>query len=214
MRSFYSVLLFSFFSASLFAQPVIDQDNFITVGDVFEYVQYTNAATSNLEIIPDGGQDLTWDFSELVGQFVATTDSYYPLDSTPDLFSLFFGSPFIAGQNLSTHALELAVLDFELPLPLQVEEAYQFYRTDSEGYFITGNAAEVEGLPLISIYDTLDVVYSFPLSFGDMDTNSFYFLTDVPSLGTVGQSGLRSKNADAWGELILPNASYNCLRVR
>ncbi len=47
-----------------------------------------------------------------------------------------------------------------------------------------------------------------------MDTNSFYFFTDVPSIGAVGQSGLRSTNADAWGELILPGASYSCLRVR
>lgn len=214
MRSLYSLILFSTISAGLFAQPTIDESNFITAGDVFEYTQYLNAASADLEIIPEGGEGLVWDFSDLVGQFNATSDFYFPLDSTPEIFNVFFGTPFISGQNFSTHALRLDGLDLELPMPVQFEEAYQFYRTDSEGYFITGNAAEVEGLPLISTYDTLDVVYSFPLSFGDQDTNSFYFLTEVPTLGTIGQSGVRANNADAWGELILPNASYDCLRVR
>ncbi|MCZ4409608.1 T9SS type A sorting domain-containing protein [Cryomorphaceae bacterium 1068] len=214
MRSFYSIILFFSLSAGLVAQPIIDQSNFISVGDVFEYTQILDLTPDQIDVLPEGGEDLTWDFSTLPPVGIELTDSYYPLDSTPELFGLFFGNPFLAGQNLSTFALELAVLVFELPLPLEVEEAYQFYRSDAEGYFITGNAAEVEGLPLISAYDTLDRVFSFPLSFGDMDTNSFYFFTDVPSIGAVGQSGLRSTNADAWGELILPGSSYNCLRVR
>jgi hypothetical protein len=214
MKSLYTFLILSFISASLFAQPVIDQNNFISVGEVYEYTQIIDLAPDQLDLLPEGGADVTWDFSALPPVGIEITDAYYPLDSTPELFGLFFGNPLLAGQNLSTFALELAVLDFELPLPLEVEEAYQFYRSDEEGYFITGNAAEVEGLPLISAYDTLDRVLRFPLSFGDMDTNSFYFFTDVPSIGAVGQSGLRSTNADAWGELILPGASYSCLRVR
>ncbi len=214
MRSLYSFLFFTSMSAGLLAQPIIDQNSFISAGDVFEYTQIVDLTPDQIDVLPEGGENLTWDFSTLTPDGLEITDSYYPLDSTPDLFGLFFGNPFLAGQNISTHALELAVLDFELPLPLQVDEAYQFYRSDAEGYFITGNAAEVEGLPLISTYDTLDRVFTFPLSFGDMDANSFYFFTDVPSIGAVGQSGLRSTNADAWGEITLPGASYNCLRVR
>jgi hypothetical protein len=214
MKALYSLFLLSMISAGLFAQPVIDQNNFISAGDVFDYVQFVESGSELVDVIPDGGESLSWDFSALPSEGIQLSDSYYPLDSTPDLFQLFFGNQFLAGENFSTHALELAVLDFELPLPLQVEQAYQFFRSDEEGYFITGNAAEVEGLPLISAYDTLDVVYSFPLSFGDMDTNSFYFFTDVPGIGAVGQSGSRSTNADAWGTLTLPGGSYDCLRVR
>lgn len=214
MKSLYSLLLFTTISVGLLAQPVIDQNSFISAGDVFEYTQVADLISDPIDVMPEGGENLIWDFSTLSSEGLVITDSYFPLDSTPDLFNLFFGNPFFAGENFSTHALELAVLDFELPLPVEVEEAYQFYRSDEEGYFITGNAAEVAGLPLLSTYDTLDVVYSFPLSFGDMNTHSFYFLTEVPSIGAVGQSGLRSTNADAWGELILPGASYNCLRVR
>lgn len=214
MRSLYTILLLISLSAAVFSQPVIDQNSFISAGDVFEYTQLTEQGLGQIDLILEGGENLIWDFSDLSTEGLEVVDSYYPLDSTPDLFNVFFGNPFIAGENFSTHALELAVFDFELPLPVTVEEAYQFYRSDSEGYFITGNAAEVEGIPLLSAYDTLDIVFSFPLSFGDMDTNSFYFLTDLAGIGAFGQTGSRSTNADAWGEIILPNASYNTLRVR
>lgn len=214
MKSLYSFLFLITVSISLFAQPVINQNSFIAAGDVFNYTQLVEPDSELIDVIPNGGESLTWDFGSLPAEGIELSDFYYPLDSTPDLFQLFFGNQTLAGQNFSTHALELAGLDFELPLPLQIEQAYQFYRSDEEGYFITGNAAEVEGLPLISAYDTLDVVYSFPLSFGDRDTNSFYFFTDVSGIGAVGQSGSRSIDADAWGTLTLPGGSYNCLRVR
>jgi len=214
MRLLYSFLFLTSISSGLIAQPIIDQSSFISTGDVFEYIQVVTFTPDQVDVLPEGGENLNWDFSGLTAEGNEVIDFYYPLDSTPDLFNLFFGSEFIAGQNFSTHALELTAFDFELPLPVEVEEAYQFYRSDAEGYFITGNAAEIDGLPLVSAYDTLDRVYSFPLTYGDMDTNSFYFLTDVPGIGAFGQSGSRSNHADAWGELSLPGVTYDCLRIR
>jgi hypothetical protein len=214
MTKFIPLLIFTFLIRSISAQPIIDQNNFVNAGDVFTYLQFSNNQLSGLTDIQEEGEDIIWDFSALPVTGIELTNSYYPLDSTPDIFNLFFGNQFLAGQNFSNQALELSASDFDLPLPLQVESAYQFYRKDSDGYFITGNAAEVEGLPLLSAYDTLDRVYSFPLGFGDTDTNSFYFLTEIPGLGTFGQSGIRSNHVDAWGSLMLPAASYDCLRVR
>lgn len=215
MRTLTTILILAFFSSASMAQPIIDQNNFVSAGDVFEYQQLANPLLLDmLDISEEGGENLVWDFSDLPNEGIDVTDSYFPLDSTPDIFNLFFGNPFIAGENFSNQALELAVLDFEIPLPLQVESAFQFYRTDDEGYFITGNAAQIEGIPLLSAYDTLDRVYSFPLGFGDVDTNSFYFLTEAPGIGTFGQSGFRTSQADAWGELMLPGGFYDCLRVR
>jgi hypothetical protein len=196
------------------AQPTIGSDTFIQVGDVFQYGQASLLSVESDEIQVEGGADLTWSFDEVEALGTPFTESYFPLDSTPVLFSLFFGNPIVAGENFSTHALSINVLDFEVPLPIELENAYQFYRSDEEGYFITGNGAEFEGVPLISAYDTLDRVYSFPLNYLDTDTNSFYFFTEVPGIGSVGQSGVRINEADAWGTVTTPYGTYECLRVR
>lgn len=207
-------LLFFVISSSILAQPVIESESFIQVEDVFEYSQALVMDLEDSDIQLGGGAELVWDFSNLEPFGPTLNESYFPLDSTPSLFALFFGNPILAGDNFSTHALSINVLDFELPIPVQFENAYQFYRSDEEGYFITGNGAEVEGLPLISAYDTLDRVLKFPMNFQDEDTNSFYFFTEVPGIGAVGQSGVRINRADAWGSVTTPFGTYECLRVR
>lgn len=196
------------------AQPVINSEDFTNAGDVFEYSQLPQENLSDMDVLVEGGEDLIWDFSEISTEGIILTESYFPMDSTPELFSLFFGNPILSGDNFSSHALSINTLDLELPLPLQVENGFQFYRNDEEGYFITGNAAEIEGLPLISAYDTLDKVFSFPITYGQAEEGSFYFLTEVPGIGVVGQAGQRATVVDAWGDLITPYGTYECLRVR
>jgi len=208
--TFTSILI----SAFLSAQPVIDGGSFIQAGDVFEYSQVPIDQIDESEIQLAGGADLTWDFTELLPITPPLIESYFPIDSTPTLFALFFGNEFLAGQNFSTHALSIDALDFELPIPVELENGYQFYRNDDEGYFITGNAVEFDGLPLISAYDTLDRVLKFPLNFGDADTNRFYFFTEVSGIGAVGQSGRRINSVDAWGSVSTPLGTFECLRVR
>jgi hypothetical protein len=216
MKKFLLLSFLLFTGLFLQAQPTIDQSTFVQVGDVFEYEQLIYDPMEDYALITAAGADTTWDFSALLtldGQ--GATELYYPLDSTPDLFNLFFGNPFLAGENFSNLALSVSVLDFELPLPLQIENGFQFYRSDEEGYFITGNAAEVEGLPLISTYENLDRVYAFPLNYLDADTNDFDFFTEVPSIGAIGQEGTRRNLVDGWGQVLIPGGdSYNCLRVR
>ena len=218
MKKFYIALCPILSSVLLLAQPTIDQSNFIQAGDVFFYDTYTNLALEEVGVITQSGADFTWDFSALgLDQELNIADTYVPLDSTPEFFEIFFGNPFLAGNNLSNLALTIDFFDLglELPVPLTVENSFQFYRSDEEGFFITGSASEVEGLPLISTYENLDRIYSFPLNYLDADENAFDFLTVVPSIGAVGQEGIRSYFADGWGELILPGSEvYNCLRVR
>ncbi|MGB6035898.1 MAG: hypothetical protein WBG42_06490, partial [Cryomorphaceae bacterium] len=84
MKSLYSLFLLFVISGGLLAQPVIDQNSFISAGDVLDYIQFVEPGSELVDVIPDGGASLNWDFSALPAEGLEVSDSYYPLDSTPD----------------------------------------------------------------------------------------------------------------------------------
>jgi hypothetical protein len=80
---------------------------------------------------------------------------------------------------------------------------------------MVGFGANINGIPASIKYDTIDQLYPLPLTFGNNDSTSAYYLLDVPSLGAYGQHIQRKVEVDGWGSISTPYQNYSqSLRVK
>jgi hypothetical protein len=71
-------------------------------------------------------------------------------------------------------------------------------------------------LPLPAIYTSPDVIYTFPIAFGNADSSTSSFNLTIP-LGAVNFNVTRNQkrvnNVDAWGSISTPAGTFDVLRV-
>lgn len=197
------------------AQPVIDGTNFTGPGSEQVYMNLTPGTDLPFDLNA-AGENLTWDFSEFPSVDEAEL-AFTDINDMGIFYQLAFNSPGNPSV-LATHALPLQNpaedFDLDLDLPIEVSDAFQFYRNDATGYYEVGLAFSVSGFPLINPYDDTDRIYPFPLAYDVRDTVSVAFDIEVPLFGYYGQSGMRFTHADAWGTLTTPYGTYDVVRVK
>lgn len=138
---------------------------------------------------------------------------FYPVNMTPIDFQLaFLGSdyaqPLLGNQNL---------------VGLPVSDAYEFYNyaANSSRLEIKGFAAHMalQGIPfpLLGVYSSPDVLYRFPLNFGDTDSSTSSYSVSVPPttpFATIKRQQKRVNLVDGWGSLTTPAGNFDVLRVK
>lgn len=215
MRKSYFLAAVPFLFGSLIAQPVIDGSEFTGPGTDLVYLNSAPGAELPFDL-GDAGENLTWDFSDLP-TLDQVEEVYEDINDMGLLYQLTFSNP-EAPDVMSTHSLPLGNpaedLDLDLDIPVEISDAYRFFRNDATGYYEVGLAFSLSGFPLITSYDDTDRIYPFPLSYDDRDTVSTAFDIEVPLFGYYGQSGMRYTHADAWGTLITPYGTYDVVRVK
>lgn len=209
-------VLFSLVSTFSFhlaiAQVVITGETFTNAGDVLYFESaspdWNQAADAHLI----SGENQNWDVSNW-DFLIESDEAYLNLSETPFAYQFFFNNEILYPENFSTHGQAVETGDLELPIPFEVSEPFFFYRNDEAGYYQTGNAFSVEGLPIITQNDISDRVLTFPLEYGNIDSTHSAFLTSVPLLGAYGQSGTRVSTVDGWGTITTPDGDYDVLRI-
>lgn len=143
----------------------------------------------------------------------AAYQSFYPLSQTPFEFQLiFFGSdyaqPLLGNQNVAG-------------LPLSDAYEYYNYAGNNSRLEIKGLGAHItlqgNTLPLPAIYSSPDVLYRFPLNYGDTDSSDSGYSVDVPPgapIATVKRAQKRVNYVDGWGSMTTPAGTFDVLRVR
>lgn len=213
MRTLNSLTLLLFITLSSVAQPVIESSSYINANTVLFLESATPLWLAEQDLTTQAGVDQEWDLTDWES-LQENTQSFYPLDEVPAAYQLFFNSDFLYPEHVSTHGL-LANLDSEqAPLPVQVEDPFAFFRTDESGYYSTGTAFTIEGIPIITQNDSIERILKFPLVYGETDTSDISYLTQVPLFGAFGQTGTRTSEVDGWGILETPYGEYDVLRVR
>ncbi|MFM7218400.1 MAG: T9SS type A sorting domain-containing protein, partial [Bacteroidota bacterium] len=157
------------------------------------------------------GAGQVWDFSQLTAQS-QRTDSFLSINATSAVFSVvFFNSSFNPNRaNVATGGA-----DFNLGTTA-VNDVYNFFYNSSSAYTQVGFGATIGGIPAPFTYNPKDVVYSFPLQFGDIDTSFSSYNVDLSStLGLYFRvNRTRVNNVDGWGTLITPYGTHDVLRVK
>lgn len=209
MKKIYPLIFISaLFSINLFSQIVIDDSDMPQPGDTIRL--------STTVILPgfdyeSTGQNYTWDFS--FADFQAqVVDTFVEVTSTPIVYQLVFNNNFLYPNHKATVARKLASLEF---IPgFAVTEPYTFYKNSDADYREVGFGATLNGIPIPVPYEEIDVMYRFPINYGDVDSSQASYEIDIPNLGYYGSSKNRKNIVDGWGTLITPYGSFQTLRIK
>ncbi|NQX91971.1 MAG: T9SS type A sorting domain-containing protein [Flavobacteriales bacterium] len=204
--------LFFFAIAMGFAQIALSQIT-ITASDLPNtdsvYVRATAANLGDFDFVSTG-ENFTWDFSEL-GQLNTTVTEFQEISEAPFAYQFLFNNPFdpdhIADMTIETEG-------FDTGQQINFDEFYQFFQKNDNAWSIVGYGTTISGIPLPAQTEPVDVVYDLPIEFGNTHENYSEWLIEVPDFATYKLKQDRSYEVDGHGTLILPDASYDVLRLR
>jgi hypothetical protein len=154
-----------------------------------------------------------WDYTNLINTGFSE-DSFANPGTTPPVYQFVFNNFFYPAYD-ATHAQPGSSIALPAQVPFTITNVFNFYKNTSGSFKMLGFGATINGIPTPIEYQGGDVLYHFPLSFGNMDTSHYSFEVNVPTLGYWKQSGTRTNEVDGFGTLLLPeNISYQVIRLR
>lgn len=182
------------------AQIVIDSTDMPFPGDII------NISTGlNIDFIDytATGEDYTWDFSSLIPVY-QTVDTFLSPSQTPFTYQFFF----MGRTNLAyRYVRDLPIPDFELT------NVFYYYKNSRTNYNNAGYAASLNFLPLPFVLSTPDVIYRFPIEYGDQDSSVSGLVYNLPETAYLSIDRKRVNNVDGWGVLTTPFGTFDVLRM-
>ena len=216
MKSIFLVL-FMFLTVGLQAQITLTRADFPkpTSNSILpDSVLYTNVTSGTPTSQTLNGINQIWSETLLSGN--PTYQQYLPMSSTPLVFQLLFLScdyaqPLLNGGNVGGNTLTDAF------------EYYDYASSDSrlqvKGF--GGNIlipGQTTSIPLPALYSSPDIMYRFPMQYGNIDSSISGFNVTLPLGGVVGDITLkrnqkRVNEVDGWGRISIPTGgTYDVLR--
>jgi len=164
----------------------------------------------------DTGANHVWNFDEtnltLTGNIQQT--ECVDISTTPFAYQIFFNSPFDSEHN-SDFAVGLASIGGSTQgLPVTLEDIYSYYQNSNSRYAIVGVGATVSGIPIPQQASPVDVVYDYPVAYGDVHTSVSEQVIQIPTLGYRKTNQTRVNEVDGWGTVNYFGTPYNALRIK
>ncbi len=194
-------LLLLLFPVALFSQISINDNDMPSAGDT---IRTSNSFDVGLLDYVSTGTGYTWDFSGLI-PLNQQVDTFMSISETP----LVYQAVFFFSSNLAQ-----PLQNFESVPGFEVSEAFGFYKNSSSSFKMTGNAASLNGIPIPNKFDEDDIIFKFPMNYGNVDSSLSSYGMDVPGLGYMGGWKKRVNHVDGWGTLTTPYGSFQTLRLR
>jgi PKD repeat protein len=192
------------------AQATFNSSQYAAIGDNF----YLTAA-NNLELdYETTGANFLWNFSTLTGTSQSQLQHRNPT-STGFLW-LFIYNP--SNTNLAATNNNPQTLNIPGQV-LELTDSYDFYRKSSTDLRQTGSASKVNyngtQIPITNQYTDSDIIYRFPIQFGNTDTDNSAYTINIPTLLYQENTLERTNEVDGWGSLNTPYGNYsNVLRMK
>ena len=158
------------------------------------------------------GANYSWDFSMLTTTTTGEhNDTIFDVSGMNIVYTLVFGDNLIAPHrsNQSRHGM-----DFNLGGQINITDVYNFYYNTTNDYHQSGFGALVNGVPVPTPYTPHDIIYRYPVEFGNMDSSASGYEVSLPNLLYYSVDKNRINEVDGWGSLITPSGTYNVLRVK
>lgn len=199
--------LFFLFLLAIFFGPVRSQIIITStdMGTVNDTVRLNVKQT-----LPNFNQNLTganynWDYGFLIADS-QRVEKFIPPAST--------GYPFVA--FLSTYAMVNNNPD-QIPFALlgsAPTNAYNFYKKTGSQLTISVMGVTSAGTALPIPLSPADVIYNFPVKYGNTDSSNSGYANALPGLGYFSKKQKRVNTVDGWGLLTTPCGTFNTLRVK
>lgn len=188
------------------AQITISDADMPSAGDT---MRYSTIAALDIDLLFTGA-GVTWDMSDLL-PLADGADTAVTIGSTPLLYQFFFNNQILYPQHKADYAQKGVSFGAQ---GLQVSDVYEYYKKGSDGFRNVGFGANINGVPASVRRIPVDVVYEFPMNFGDVSSSPSFFELTVPALLYYSQSQQRDNVVDGWGTLNLPTNTFQVLRVK
>ena len=204
----YAVVLAIFVCLGASAQITIGTADLPSAGDTFRLSVAAPLTGADYTLT---GPNHVWDFSQLTATS-QRVDTFLSVNSTSAVFSVVFIN---LAFNPNRANVATAGNNFNLGTTA-VSDVYNFFYNSSTSYNQVGFGATISGVPAPFTYNPKDVVYKFPLQFGDVDTSLSSYNVDLSStLGLYFRvNRTRINEVDGWGSLITPYGTHNVIRVK
>lgn len=186
-----------------FAQITITTSDMPSSGDTIR--KSTALNTSGLDYTLTG-TDYTWDFSNLF-TISQTVDTFVSVSSVPLWYQIVFIPNFVA--NLAQKYPEIDTIP-----ELQIVDPYRFFKNSNSSFNDVGIAFTLNQIPIPLKFDTPDVLYKFPMNYGNIDSSFSGIEFSIPDIGFIGIDRKRVNHVDGWGTLTTPFGTHNVLRMK
>lgn len=191
------------------SQITITQADMPQAGDTLRLSMSSDSAGLPTPALTGAG--ITWNYSALV-PISQQLDTFLSVSSTPFTYQLYFNDVALYPKYKSTVAQAGANLP---PLgAITITKMINYYKDEAANYESVGFGAEIDGLPTSVKDDTIDVVYNFPMNYGNADSCHSGSHTSIPLLGYYRQTQYRVNHVEGWGQLITPYGTFSTLKVK
>jgi len=194
MKTFLPGLLFiALFASSAFAQISLtraDVEKFLTAKSMTSY-EATNAEGKTFNVGATG-QGNTYDFTG------------FTYDNSSQNFET-------VNPSATPYANEFPKASHAQKIVTGGSEVYMYFRIDDTGWYSLGIAGEASGQPILLKYDPERPEFLFPVKMGA----SWSYDGKPSEIAPGATMQTRSQSTvDAAGTLVLPNGSFDCLRLK
>lgn len=172
------------------------------IGEANDTIRYSHSNFSSNDF-SSTDTNYTWDYSSLVAKSQTLT-GYKGMTSVDMLYTIaFFGKANIAQER------------DVLNVPgINITEPYTFLKKTSSKLKIVGVGGKANGVAVPIVYTSDDVIYNFPMNYGNLDSSDSHFSMNLASVGYIEEDLHRVNTVDGWGTIITPHGNYDCLRLK
>lgn len=213
--TFFAILMFC---GAIRAQITIDSTDMPVPGDIIRTSIFSGLDSLYGASYTATGASHTWNFNNL-GWFKQKVDTFVNVDETR--FASYYA-------GISNVAYNITISDLPIPpgLPniIKLKAGFAYLNTSSTKYTQVGLGGDINVsivgstyYPTHSVYDTVDVIYKFPLTFNNRDSSTSFFVFSLNMglySGQIFEHKKRVNFVDGWGSITTPLGTFNCMRLK
>ncbi|MDO7887352.1 T9SS type A sorting domain-containing protein [Hymenobacter cheonanensis] len=216
----YSLLLpFALLASPALAQtsPSITAADMPVVGDSLRLSQASPALPASAPPLSRNGANQTWNYAGLVATAQRVVRYNNVSTAAGTLLQLTFNNAFFSPDTRATLVSPQGLPAAAGTLP--VTDPLEFSAVSSADYRLVGYGGTISGTAVPVTYASRaqqDVIYRFPISYGNAADVSNSLLTTPVALASNGyfsQKRQRTNQPDAWGTLTTPFGTFQAVRV-
>lgn len=155
------------------------------------------------------GPNTNWDYSDLTLSSIDTI-IFNSVSQTPALYQFSFNNPLTPAYK-ATDAIPSANLELG---PISLTDSYTYFKTSGSERTEVGRGVSFSGLPIPIKYDDIKSLLPLPLTYGASLTDDFAYDLTLPNFITLGQEGNIQVAVDGWGQIYLPQDTFDVIRVK
>lgn len=155
------------------------------------------------------GINQTWDFSFFQPEF-QRVDTFITLSVAGSLYAASFSGATVV------KSIPVGAGGGGGPMGISISSGFDFFKTTTTEFqkMGSGGTTSLAPFPLSLVNNPKDIVYHFPMNFGDKDTSDSEAILNIPGIVYLRQRQTRINDVDGWGTVTTPFNSYDALRVK